>query len=207
MCLTWLFFRASMRALLMRCPFCKTTVLAGLPWAPPTPHVLPHVDRDLLAESVRKGSMSTCKARVLHKTWTTMCQFRIGGMPGLTAAGHPRSHRRHIHPRKNVPAVAVGLTSLSMASYIPAYPAQAGWSFANGLGPVNAATLFKAWKKFDALHSYPRQIAVAFLRGPIARFPLAFDRQGDSSNTDMFNVAAMDSDALAALQCDAAGAA
>jgi subtilase family serine protease len=47
--------------------------------------------------------------------------------------------------------VNVGLTSLSTTSYVPAYPAQAGWSFANGLGSVNAANLLKAWKKFDAL--------------------------------------------------------
>ncbi|MBE1162274.1 S53 family peptidase [Dyella acidiphila] len=46
----------------------------------------------------------------------------------------------------------VGITSLSSTSYVPAYPAQAGWSFANGLGSVNAANLLGAWKKFDALH-------------------------------------------------------
>ena len=47
--------------------------------------------------------------------------------------------------------VNVGLTSLSTTSYVPAYPAQAGWSFANGLGSINAVNLLKAWKKFDAL--------------------------------------------------------
>jgi subtilase family serine protease len=45
----------------------------------------------------------------------------------------------------------VGLTSLSTTSYVPAYPAQAGWSFANGLGSVNAVNLLKAWEQFDAL--------------------------------------------------------
>jgi subtilase family serine protease len=45
----------------------------------------------------------------------------------------------------------IGLTSLSTTSYVPAYPAQAGWSFANGLGSVNAVNLLKAWEKFDAL--------------------------------------------------------
>jgi subtilase family serine protease len=47
--------------------------------------------------------------------------------------------------------VNAGLTSLSTTSYVPAYPAQAGWSFANGLGSVNAVNLPKAWEKFDAL--------------------------------------------------------
>jgi len=47
--------------------------------------------------------------------------------------------------------VNVGLTSLSNTSYVPAYPAQAGWSFANGLGTVNSANLLKAWKKFQVL--------------------------------------------------------
>lgn len=46
----------------------------------------------------------------------------------------------------------LGLTSLSTTAYVPAYPAQAGWSFANGLGTVNAANLLKAWKKFDSLN-------------------------------------------------------
>jgi subtilase family serine protease len=48
-------------------------------------------------------------------------------------------------------SVNAGLTSLSTTSYVPAYPAQAGWSFANGLGSVNASNLLKAWKKFDTL--------------------------------------------------------
>jgi subtilase family serine protease len=47
--------------------------------------------------------------------------------------------------------VNVGLTSLSTTSYVPAFPAHAGWSFANGLGSVNAVNLLKAWEKFDAL--------------------------------------------------------
>jgi subtilase family serine protease len=45
----------------------------------------------------------------------------------------------------------IGLTSLSTTSYVPAYPAQAGWSFANGLGSVNASNLLAAWEKFDGL--------------------------------------------------------
>jgi subtilase family serine protease len=47
--------------------------------------------------------------------------------------------------------INIGLTSLSTTSYVPAYPAQAGWSFANGLGSVNAVNLLKVWEKFDAL--------------------------------------------------------
>ncbi|HUA80492.1 MAG TPA: protease pro-enzyme activation domain-containing protein [Dyella sp.] len=45
----------------------------------------------------------------------------------------------------------VGLTSTSTTKYnanTAAYAAQAGWSFANGLGTVNAGNLFKAWKAF-----------------------------------------------------------
>ncbi|RDJ00584.1 hypothetical protein DVT68_07305 [Dyella solisilvae] len=45
----------------------------------------------------------------------------------------------------------LGLTSLSTTSYVPTYPAQAGWSFANGLGSVNVANLLAAWKKIDSL--------------------------------------------------------
>ena len=45
----------------------------------------------------------------------------------------------------------VGLTSSSATKYnsnTAAFAAQAGWSFANGLGSVNADNLFAAWKKF-----------------------------------------------------------
>ncbi|RDS80048.1 S53 family peptidase [Dyella psychrodurans] len=45
----------------------------------------------------------------------------------------------------------VGLTSSSTTTYnskTAAFAAQAGWSFANGLGSVNANNLFSAWKKF-----------------------------------------------------------
>ncbi|MGC1547356.1 MAG: protease pro-enzyme activation domain-containing protein [Rhodanobacter sp.] len=45
----------------------------------------------------------------------------------------------------------VGLTSTSATKYnsnTAAFAAQPGWSFANGLGSVNANNLFSAWKKF-----------------------------------------------------------
>lgn len=48
----------------------------------------------------------------------------------------------------------VGLTSTSSTKYnstTAAYAAQAGWSFANGLGSVNVNNLLKAWKSFDNL--------------------------------------------------------
>jgi subtilase family serine protease len=48
----------------------------------------------------------------------------------------------------------VGLTSTSSTKYNPttsAFAAKPGWSFANGLGTVNSANLFSAWKKFNAL--------------------------------------------------------
>jgi subtilase family serine protease len=46
------------------------------------------------------------------------------------------------------PLTRLGLTSLSSTSYQPAYPAQPGWSFAAGLGSVNASNLLAAWKSF-----------------------------------------------------------
>nr|WP_275577096.1 protease pro-enzyme activation domain-containing protein [Dyella flava] len=48
----------------------------------------------------------------------------------------------------------VGLTSTSTTKYnsnTAAFPSTAGWSFANGLGSVNATNLLAAWKKFNAL--------------------------------------------------------
>jgi hypothetical protein len=50
--------------------------------------------------------------------------------------------------------VQVGLTSTVAAptSYTgtnKAFPAQPGWSFANGLGSVNATNLLMAWRAFD----------------------------------------------------------
>ncbi|GAB2592394.1 S53 family peptidase [Dyella jejuensis] len=45
----------------------------------------------------------------------------------------------------------VGLTATSTTKYnsnTAAYAAQAGWSFANGLGTVNAKNLYAAWKSF-----------------------------------------------------------
>lgn len=48
----------------------------------------------------------------------------------------------------------VGLTSTSTTKYnsnTAAFSAQPGWSFANGLGSVNAVNLLSAWKKFDYL--------------------------------------------------------
>jgi subtilase family serine protease len=50
--------------------------------------------------------------------------------------------------------VQVGLTATSTTKYnstTAAYAAQAGWSFANGLGSVNANNLFTAWKNFNGL--------------------------------------------------------
>ena len=48
----------------------------------------------------------------------------------------------------------VGLTSTSATKYnstTAAFAAQPGWSFANGLGSVNAVNLLSAWKKFNYL--------------------------------------------------------
>ena len=50
--------------------------------------------------------------------------------------------------------VQVGLTSSSTTKYnstTAAFAAQAGWSFANGLGSVNVQNLLSAWKSFDGL--------------------------------------------------------
>jgi subtilase family serine protease len=45
-----------------------------------------------------------------------------------------------------------GLTSITTKKYKEAYPAQPGWSFASGLGSVNAANLAKAWKAYNKQH-------------------------------------------------------
>jgi subtilase family serine protease len=48
----------------------------------------------------------------------------------------------------------VGLTSSSATKYnstTAAFAARAGWSFANGLGSVNASNLLSAWKSFNGL--------------------------------------------------------
>jgi subtilase family serine protease len=45
----------------------------------------------------------------------------------------------------------VGLTTTNASKYnqnVAAFPAQSGWSFANGLGSVNASNLLAAWKSF-----------------------------------------------------------
>jgi subtilase family serine protease len=52
-------------------------------------------------------------------------------------------------------ATLVGLTSTSTSKYndnTAAFAAQPGWSFANGLGSVNANNLLTAWKKFVHVH-------------------------------------------------------
>jgi len=52
-------------------------------------------------------------------------------------------------------ATLVGLTSTSSSKYnnnTAAFAAQPGWSFANGLGSVNASNLLAAWKKFVHVH-------------------------------------------------------
>jgi subtilase family serine protease len=52
-------------------------------------------------------------------------------------------------------ATLVGLTSTSTSKYndnTAAFAAQPGWSFANGLGSVNANNLLAAWKKFVHVH-------------------------------------------------------
>jgi subtilase family serine protease len=48
-------------------------------------------------------------------------------------------------------ALQIGLTSTDANAYSPAvkaYSAQPGWSFAAGLGSVNAQNLLKAWRSF-----------------------------------------------------------
>ena len=44
--------------------------------------------------------------------------------------------------------VQVGLMSTSTSKYAPAYSAHAGWSFATGLGSVNASNLLPAWQAY-----------------------------------------------------------
>jgi len=54
-------------------------------------------------------------------------------------------------PNSFLGPIQVGLTSTNISKYNPkteAYAAQPGWSFASGLGSVNANNLFNAWKAF-----------------------------------------------------------
>jgi hypothetical protein len=54
-------------------------------------------------------------------------------------------------PNSYLGPLQVGLTSTNISKYnsnTEAYAAEAGWSFASGLGSVNANNLFNAWKAF-----------------------------------------------------------
>ncbi|WP_445145765.1 S53 family peptidase [Dyella sp. Tek66A03] len=54
-------------------------------------------------------------------------------------------------PNSYLGPIQVGLTSTNISKYnsnTEAYAAEAGWSFASGLGSVNANNLFNAWKAF-----------------------------------------------------------
>jgi len=54
-------------------------------------------------------------------------------------------------PNSYLGAIQVGLTSSNANKYnanTEAFAAQAGWSFASGLGSVDANNLLKAWKAF-----------------------------------------------------------
>jgi len=89
--------------------------------------------------NVTRGGISTQCVQQLPSVVTPDCYF-YGNVGNLYKQFGP---------------VQVGLMSLSTTQYsqqTSAYPSQPGWSFAAGLGSVNATNLLSAWKTFDDIH-------------------------------------------------------
>jgi subtilase family serine protease len=83
--------------------------------------------------NITRGSIATQCIQQLPAVVTPDCYF-YGSLPGS-----------YFGP------IQVGLTSTNASKYnnnTEAYAAAAGWSFASGLGSVNANNLFSAWKAF-----------------------------------------------------------
>jgi hypothetical protein len=83
--------------------------------------------------NITRGGISTQCIQQLPAVVTPDCYF-YGSLPGSFYG-----------------PIQVGLTSTNASKYnsnTEAYPAAAGWSFASGLGSVNANNLFSAWKAF-----------------------------------------------------------
>lgn len=83
--------------------------------------------------NVTRGSIATQCVQQLPNVVTPDCYF-YGTLPNSIYG-----------------SIQVGLTSTNASKYntqTEAYAAEAGWSFASGLGSVNAGNLFKAWKSF-----------------------------------------------------------
>ena len=86
--------------------------------------------------NIRRGGMSTQCVQQLPGLVTPDCFF-YGNIQDIFGQDGP---------------VQVGLTSTSATHYSPAFPAQPGWSFATGLGSVNAQNLDAAWTSYVEAH-------------------------------------------------------
>ena len=90
--------------------------------------------------NVTRGGISTQCIQQLPDTVTPNCYFYA------TIPDYELDYEGTLIPAGSV---QLGLTSTSTTSYIPAFSAQRGWSFAAGLGSVNATNLLAAWKSFN----------------------------------------------------------
>jgi subtilase family serine protease len=89
--------------------------------------------------NITEGGNSTQCVQIASLGQTTPNCYFYGTIPNFLQAYGP---------------TLVGLTSTSTTAYnskTSAFAAKQGWSFANGLGSVNATNLLSAWKKFNYL--------------------------------------------------------
>ncbi|HEY2345657.1 MAG TPA: S53 family peptidase [Xanthomonadaceae bacterium] len=86
---------------------------------------------DCVFHNVTRGGISTQCIQQLPDTVTPDCFF-YGTVPDYLFSGPAQ----------------VGLTSTSTSKYVSAYPSRPGWSFAAGLGSVNATNLLAAWQAY-----------------------------------------------------------
>jgi hypothetical protein len=90
--------------------------------------------------NVTRGGISTQCIQQLPDTVTPDCYFYA------TITDYELDVEGSLVPAGSI---QLGLTSTSTSHYAPAYQAQRGWSFASGLGSVNAGNLLSAWKSFN----------------------------------------------------------
>ncbi len=90
--------------------------------------------------NVTRGGISTQCIQQLPDTVTPDCYFYA------TIPNYELDYLGNLIPAGSV---QLGLTSTSTSKYVPAFSAQRGWSFAAGLGSVNATNLLSAWKSFN----------------------------------------------------------
>lgn len=86
---------------------------------------------DCVFHNVTRGGIAAQCIQQLPDTVTPDCYF-YGTVPNYLGSGPAQ----------------VGLTSTSTSKYAPAYSSHPGWSFAAGLGSVNATNLLAAWQAY-----------------------------------------------------------